>query len=303
MRVLTPINYPATTEKLSDIRVVIFDVYGTLVNYWKEQFSDGDKKEDELLDAFQKTARYFGFEEFLLKIDPSNKAEKTLKDFYQGLIALNHQKKLKKGLEFPEVKIEEIWEVILMMLARHGYDIKKPGLGAKADLAQCVAYYYNFFALSSGLYDGVIDALQMLRGHNLKLGILSNAQFYTPLDLTLLLRHETNNVIVDYLELFDIDLVYFSYTYGVAKPNSTMIHSLFDALYELQILPNQVVFVGNDLLNDIKIASDAGMHTAFFTGDSRSAFVHDLENKIFPDIVFDRWEDLPQKISFYGEQA
>ena len=123
-----------------------------------------------------------------------------------------------------------------------------------------------------------------------------------PIDLTLFCRDQSSNRIDDYLELFHTDLTFYSYEYGFAKPNPLLFRKLYDALYEFQILPSQTVFVGNDLVNDIKPAADAGMLTAFFTGDDQTAFVHDQDGMIVPDISFSSWEELPEKLSFYEKK-
>ncbi len=301
-RVFTPLSYPCRVEKLYDIKAVICDIYGTLVNYWRPEFSDPELKKQALLEAFRKTADFFKFTPFLEEMNPGGPPELTLHDFYHGLIALNHEKSLKKGVTFPEVRIEEIWVVIIMMLGRHGYDPSVLDLGENRDVAKCAAFYYNFHALGRQFYDGAVGALSELNKNNIKCGILSNAQFYTPIDLTLLIRDQSNNAFDDYRELFDDDLVFLSCEYGVAKPNQMLLRKLFDALYELQILPNQTLFVGNDLSLDIQPAAEAGMRTAFFTGDDMSAFIHDLNGKVIPDIVFDSWEELPGKVSFFEEK-
>jgi putative hydrolase of the HAD superfamily len=145
----------------------------------------------------------------------------------------------------------------------------------------------------------VVSALSGLNENNIKCGILSNAQFYTPIDLTLFIRDQSNNTCDDYRDLFDNDLIFLSYEYGVAKPNQILLQKLYDALYELQILPNQTLFVGNDLSLDIQPAAEAGMRTAFFTGDDMSAFVHELSGEVIPDIVFDAWDELPDKVSIF----
>ena len=157
--------------------------------------------------------------------------------------------------------------------------------------------------LYGDFYDGVVDALIKLKKGNIKPGIVSDAQFYTPIDLTLLTRKQSNNMLDDYLELFDVDLIYYSYEYGMTKANPTLFQKLYDTLYEYQILPSQTVFVGNDLFLDIKPAADIGMRTAFFAGDDKSAFVHDTGGEIIPDIVFDSWDELPEKISFFKDKS
>jgi len=301
-RLLTPTVYPSRCEKVYDVKAVIFDLYGTLVNYWRDEFSDSAFKEKALLEAFRKTAEFFRFAEYLAEMNPDDFPERTLRDLYQGLIMLNHEKSLKKGVTFPEVRIEEVWEVIIMMLERHGYDWAKLDLGNKNDLARCMAFYYNFNSLGRGLYPGVTDTLITLKKDNYKLGILSNAQFYSLIDLNLYIRIQSNGTVEDCGELFESDLQFFSFEFGVAKPNQALFRKLYDALYEYEILPRQTLFVGNDLSSDIRPAQEAGMLTAFFTGDDKSVFRHDCGGKVVPDIVFNAYDQLPGKISFFEEK-
>lgn len=301
-RTLIPVEYPAETDTLYDIRAVVFDVYGTIVDYWCDDFGDQTRKEALLCKAFLSVAERFGLVETLLKVNRADPPEKTLHDFYHGLITLKHDQAHKKGVEYPEIMIEEIWEVILIILKRNGY---KPPLLSGENLrmyARKVAWYYNFRALGRQLYPGVVEALEGLKLGNIVAGIVSNAQFYTPIDLTLLLRDQSNGKYDDIFELFDVDLTFFSYEYKVAKPDKLLFRKLFDALYEYQILPTQTVFVGNDLCIDIQPAREAGMKTALFTGDNRSTFLHDLDGKVVPDITFSHWTELVAKLSFHTEE-
>ncbi len=301
-RELFPISYPSKSEKINDIRAVICDVYGTLVNYWKPGFQNASTRSQSLLNAFKTVAERFGMTETLISINEAEPPEKTLSDFYHGLLALQHEKMAQKGVLYPEVKIEEIWGIIIMLLKRRGYNPQEFIEAPEKDISRYVAFCYNFYSLGRDLYDGVTDALSGLKQNNITLGILSNAQFYTPIDLTLLIREQSNGKYEDFNELFDPDLTFFSYEYGVAKPNQILFRRLFDALYEFQILPSQTVLVGNDLLLDIKPAIEAGMKTAFFTGDNAAAFVHDLSDKVIPDISFQNWNQFPSMISFYAQE-
>jgi len=300
---LKPLAYPSSLERVHDIKAVIFDVYGTLVNYWREEFSNTGSKEAVLLDAFKKTMDRFGFSAFLLKMNPESPPEVTLRDFYHGLIAISHQKLRENGATEPEIRIEEIWHTILLMMERHGFDHENSGAENVHELSFHVAYYYNFHSLGRGFYPGVVSALTTLRDSNLKLGVLSNAQFYTPIDLTLFVREQSNDRLDDYLEIFDTDLTFYSYQYKAAKPGQALFRKLFDALYQFRILPSQTVVVGNDLLADIKPAQEVGMKTALFTGDSRTVFHHEQGGQVIPDIVFSSFSDLPGKISFYEEKV
>lgn len=300
---LLPVNYPSKTEKLGDIRAIICDVYGTLINYWRPDFSEVESKERSVLAAFRNTATFFGMNEYISKVNPPEPPEKTLNDFYNGLITLRHDQSKSKGILYPEIKIEQIWELIITILKRHGYEPPLKDDENIRDFSRRIAWYYNFCALGRELYPGVFTALDAIKKKNVKIGLLSNAQFYTRIDLTLLLRDQSNHQIDDMDELFDIDLTYLSYEYLVAKPEQLLFRKLFDALYEMQILPSQTVYIGNDLVNDILPAQQIGMKTALFTGDTNSAFISSGEGKILPDITFSHWDELESRIEFHKEGA
>lgn len=298
----TPIDYPSQCDHLSDVRAVICDVYGTLVHYWRDGFADTAQKELLLLQAFRTVITAFGMEAALTRINPSVSPEKTVYDFYNGLITLQHDQAKGKGVALPEIAIEKIWEIIITILKRNGYEIPLDGSVSVREFSRKVAWTYNFHALGRELYPGVVDALSGLKNKNMVLGLLSNAQFYTPIDLTLMVRDQSNNTFDDIFELFDDELSFLSYEYLVAKPDQLLFRKLYDALYEYQILPSQTVFVGNDLVTDIEPAQRIGMKTAFFTGDSNSTFMGELRGTVIPDITFTSWEDLADRLSFHSEE-
>jgi len=300
---LLPVDYPSKCDRLTDIRAVICDVYGTLVHYWRDGFGDAVQKELMLLEAFKTVVQTFGMETALTKVNPSTPPEKTVSDFYNGLIALQHDQAKGKGVALPEIVIEKIWEVIITILKRHGYEPSCATGESVRDFSRKVAWTYNFYALGRGLYPGVVDSLSLLKEKNMVLGLLSNAQFYTPIDLTLMVRDQSNDTVDDIFELFDDELSFLSYEYLVAKPDQLLFRKLYDALYEFQILPSQTVFIGNDLVTDILPAQQAGMKTAFFTGDSNSTFMGELGGSVLPDITFSAWGDLVDRLSFHSEES
>lgn len=294
-----PFTYPARLDKLTEIKAVIFDVYGTLVNYYDPRFAHENGKDIALLDGFKKVCDYFHLNDVLFKMNEANSPEETLRDFYHGLIALNHDKSKDKGVSFPEVKIEEVWKIIIMMLGRHGYTTDDLELGTIEDVAKCMAFYYNFHALGRGFFPGVVDAIKKLKENNIKVGVVSNGQFYTPIDLTLFVRDQSEDKVDDYLDLFDPEFTFFSFEYNCARPGRRLFEKLFDSLQENQILPSQTVYVGNDLSIDVKEAQEVGMKAAYFTGNRDSTFMHDLEGEVYPDISFSNYEELLNRISFF----
>jgi putative hydrolase of the HAD superfamily len=108
------------------------------------------------------------------------------------------------------------------------------------------------------------EVLRRLDESALKLGIVSNAQFYTPIVLEHLLGQTLTDI------GFDDLLRYFSFQYRSAKPGPELFRAALQQLELCGIQANEAVYVGNDMLNDITAAAQAGLRTILFAGDSRS---------------------------------
>ncbi len=120
----------------------------------------------------------------------------------------------------------------------------------------------------------------LLGGQNL--GIISNAQFFTPLVLLALMDETLEDL------GFRSDLQYYSYKSGFAKPGTGLFELAAGGLDSIGIAPGEVIFVGNDMLNDILPASKVGFSTALFAGDNRSLRRREGDPRVgqtFPNIV------------------
>jgi len=130
---------------------------------------------------------------------------------------------------------------------------------------------------------GIHRTLCNLRKLGLVLAIVSNAQFYTPQILKTFKRQE------DSLEhYFDPRYCVWSYKEREAKPSVRLFKKLASKLREKQITPKEILYVGNDILNDILPAKKAGFRTALFAGDKRSLRLREdnlLCKGVSPDLV------------------
>jgi putative hydrolase of the HAD superfamily len=106
--------------------------------------------------------------------------------------------------------------------------------------------------------------LSKLRSAGLALGIVSNAQFFTPELFPALLNHTLQQL------GFSPALEFYSYRFGQAKPGRFLYEQARQALSSMSISADEVVYVGNDVLNDVTPARQVGFRTALFAGDARS---------------------------------
>jgi putative hydrolase of the HAD superfamily len=128
-----------------------------------------------------------------------------------------------------------------------------------------------------------------LRHAGKKLGLVSNAQFYTPEAFPALIRRSLADL------GFERDLLCFSYQHGRAKPGTGLYRLAAAALHGRGIAPERVLYVGNDMRNDIAPAARLGFRTALFAGDARSLRLRagdPLCAGVVPDLVVTDLTDL-----------
>ena len=96
------------------------------------------------------------------------------------------------------------------------------------------------------------------------MGIISNAQFYTPLFMEWFLGRPMTDL------GFDPELMIYSYQQQQAKPSLSLFRLAAARLKNKRIPEKAVIYLGNDMLNDIYPAHTVGFNTALFAGDARS---------------------------------
>jgi putative hydrolase of the HAD superfamily len=106
--------------------------------------------------------------------------------------------------------------------------------------------------------------LESLAAGGRVLGIISNAQFFTPL-----LFPATLGKTLDELG-FDARLRYYSYEHQRAKPSTWLYERAAEQLAKLGIRAADTLYVGNDIRNDVWPATRVGFRTVLFAGDRRS---------------------------------
>lgn len=111
---------------------------------------------------------------------------------------------------------------------------------------------------------GAAETLRQLAAKGILLGLISNAQFYT----VPILEESLGAGLTD-LGVAP-DLCCFSYLEGRAKPDPYLFEVIRDKLALRDIPAAEVLYIGNDVRNDIDPAHATGFRTALFAGDPTS---------------------------------
>lgn len=239
-------------QKLDAIRAVVFDVYGTLFSSGVGDISlsnEGDRNE-----ALQNTLTDHGIS--IIDADNSEPLDRTLYEHIE-----QHQKiRRAEGIEFPEVEIRNVWKDFTDGLIKEGR-IKTP---APIDIETLVIDFETRVNPTQPM-PSLETTLASLRGNGTIMSIISNAQFYTPLLFQAFLGQS-----YDSLGLCPDSSVW-SYRLLEGKPSQQLYRDSAEKLEQhYGIRAEEVLYIGNDMRNDIWPAQAIGFKTALFSGDHLS---------------------------------
>ena len=245
-----PVPEPAVTVPGGDIpplepppRVILFDVYGTLVC---PQLGDLDDQARLLSgeDSFVATAERFGF--------GKDVGIKWHRWFFEA-IASEHKEQEEQGISPAEVQVDRIWADMIGMV----------GGDPTGERPRMFAAYREMVANPVRPFSGAAEALRELKERGMELGIVSNSQFYTLpiLGLTLGINPE---------EFFDPELIFLSFRLGFSKPSPYFFRLVKTTVLHLGLRPEEVLVVGNDLENDVLAAKAHGLQAVLFHGNDQS---------------------------------
>jgi len=255
---------PSGNSKFN-IKCILFDVYGTL-------FISGSG-DISILKA--KNSKYTEIKKLLHRFDINHSPEVLLKSFFNA-IENDHEKKKRKGITHPEVLIEEIW----MQVLKWNNPEKAKNFSVEFELINNPVYPMPH----------IKEILSILMNKNVPMGVISNAQFFTPL------------LFEEYLDLdmknlgFHPALTLFSYELGVAKPSNKLFEIAGTRLNSFSISTKNTLYIGNDMLNDIYPAHEKGFLTALFAGDKRSLRLREKDIRckdLIPDIIITDLNQIP----------
>lgn len=252
---LQPIQTTITPnlKRFPEIQVVLFDVYGTLFISGSGDIAlaNVQRNQQAARDALSAAGCSGDLEQ----------AGAQASVMLLQKIGQTHETRRNQGIAYPEVDIRDEWQWVLETLS---HEQVIDGV-ISSETAWRVSLEYEFRVNPVWPMPGVLETLHELRKRQMLLGIVSNAQFYTRLMFPALLGHS-------HLELgFAPELCAWSFQRLEAKPALKLFQNVLRHLrHDYGITPEQVIYVGNDMLNDIWTASRLGLKTALFAGDQRS---------------------------------
>ena len=276
----TPTQVKPKLKKISNIRAVIFDIYGTLLisNVGKNSLSESPLENDA---AIREALKVSNFE--------VSESDVNLGEMYGEYINVHYGIRKSEGITYPEINICDVWQDYLNELFTQG--IVDGDMTEKS--IRRVILNYEFRVNPVWPRQGTIEFLRTLQDNDIYSGVISTAQFYTPLALETLYQNSLETL------GFKKPICIWSFEHKHIKPSSILFETCIQGLHHLGIDPDEALYIGNDIHCDIIPANNFGFKTALFAGDAKSynnASSEEEINTCKPNIIFTKFEQLPNYI-------
>ncbi len=243
------------------IRGIIFDVNGTLIDI------KTDEDYEEIYRAVSHFLTYYGIKLHRWEV----------KEMYYRIMC---QRREASGEKYPEFDAVEVWR---KLIGRY-LDEQTLEPGSSKYLSCFLADMYrgiSRFRLQT--YSDVISVLEELSSR-FSLAVVSDAQSCWALP---------EMRAVGILSYFNPIII--SSDYGFRKPDTRLFEA---ALSGMELLPEDVIFVGNDMYRDIFGAGQLGLKTVFFSSNQGTKQM----DGVSPDYTIYKFAELLQAIRFFEEK-
>ncbi len=247
-------------RKDTSIKALIFDIYGTLlISSWAEG------TDWKAIPGNLKTALDYNSIRLTSQDNkPTGQLLMKILNLLREKITAYYAQQKSEDVPFPEMNIVKIWEQTLIHAREKGW-IKYP------DDVDFHNLTLTFELLNNRAWPmpDMMEVIHQLSDKKFPLGIISNAQFYTPRVMNYFLSGSYKES--ETVDCFDPDLTVFSYKLLRGKPDVALFEKLIPVLKtKYNLKPEQVAYVGNDMKKDVYTARQAGFKTILFAGDKNS---------------------------------
>lgn len=265
-----PVPVPARAtpflKPLPEVRAVVWNVYGTLLN-----IADGELL--HLVDdplrmevALDKTVQEFNMWNSMYR-KPGAPWELMFQQ-YQPLVAdLRLTGKVRRG-ETPEIDSAHLWKILVERLLQKKYTWDEALYGDRDDYCQKIAWFFHRALQGCGPADGAAEALSAVASRGVIQGLVGAGQCFTLTEV----RHHLEEGAG--LQRHPLPLapgcVSLSHELGAAPPTERLFTPVLETLAGLGIEPGEVLYVSSRLVADLAPAKRLGLRTALFAGDKTS---------------------------------
>lgn len=258
-----PLKAKPSIAELPGIRVVLWDVYGTLLRTTDGAFTFSPEPELRLQVALDKTIHEFNMWHSMYRKPgpPWQSMIGQYRDYVERLGMVGTQR---RG-DFTAVNSVHVWRAIVDRLFDKEYTYEEETLGDVDELSLKIAYFFHRNLQAAEARPDAWRAISELSEYGVAQGILADGQPFTMTQLTMGLAEQ--GLATPVFQLFPSDHNVMSYQMGIRKPSRSLFDQALARLGDRGFEPSEILHVSCRLKTDLVPAKAAGMKTALLAAE------------------------------------
>lgn len=270
-------------DPLPGVKAVLWNVYGTLIRIADGELLHATPDAVRMEVALDKTIREFNMW-YSMTRRPGAPWE-YMRSMYSRIVEDMRLVGTNRKGDVPEVNSAAVWRKIIGMLALKEYAYDRGQYGDEEEYGEKIAYFFHEALQGHEAAPESARTLRLVAQAGLNQGVLADAQCFTVVQLNRDLRQQDPDASIT--DFFRPELMTQSYQSGVRKPSMSLFAAAFRGLKTLGLKPEDVLYVGSRVADDLAVAKSIGFHTAVCAGEKLglAVTVEELQN---PEVCPDR---------------
>ncbi|MDG1896472.1 MAG: HAD family hydrolase [Fuerstiella sp.] len=258
-----PVKAKPSIALLKGIRVVMWDVYGTLLRTTDGGFTLFPNPEVRLQVALEKTILEFNMWNSMYR-KPGPPWQSMMPQYrdYVERVAMVPTKL--KG-DFTDVDLVSVWKAILDRLFDKDYKYDQGVYGNEEQLSEKIAYFFHCNLQATEARAGAARAMTDLAEVGVTQGLLADGQSFTFVQLVHALKKQ--GLVKPIHEIIRTDATLLSHQMAIRKPSQSLFQRAVEQLEVMGVAPEQALHVSCRLPTDLAPAKAVGMKTALLVSE------------------------------------
>src|SRR5262249_41658203 len=231
-------------KRLPGIRVVTWSVYGTLLAIPGGELYLEHPNKFVMDVALDKTIQEFKMWGSMPR-KPGQPAD-YLAQIYGNLLL--EQRAESASERHPELPVDRLWEAFIKKLLQKDYTFDAGFYGSLNEFSRKVAYFFHASLQATACYADAAWALRHVKEASLLQGLVTDAQFFTVLQLERGLSKQAPDARLE--GLIDPELRSYSYEVKARKPSERLFRHMLSLLSPHGISADEVLHIGSRITHD-----------------------------------------------------
>jgi FMN phosphatase YigB (HAD superfamily) len=266
---IKPLNATPSCKPLAGIKVVLWDIYGTLLTIVDGELVHLHRQQVRVQVALEKTIQEFNMW-YSMTRKPGLPWEYMLQQYNKLLGDAAMVGTPAKG-DTPEIDSAKIWRKIIDRLCDKEYAYDKSLYGNVVELAEKVACFFHMNQQGVAASPGAAQALESVLQQGRRQGVLANGQSFTLPQLQRALREQHPDLLLK--GMLHSNYVHLSIQYGVKVQSPTLLARVERTLKQSGVAAENVLVVSCRLNDHLAVAKKFGFRTALYAADANACRV------------------------------